>query len=135
MVMNLNTNNMNTKNTILIFVLLLCTAIAKAQYQQVNDILYTESTDSYAQERCKLDVYYPTNRKDVPVVVMAVYLGWKWLYDFNHGFFNYVIKLLGGTSVKFLDASTMVTPSLALIAVWTTLRRKSWEKSSCILTG
>ena len=60
---------MNTKNTILIFVLLLCTAIAKAQYQQVNDILYTESTDSYAQERCKLDVYYPTNRKDVPVVV------------------------------------------------------------------
>ena len=60
---------MNTKNTILIFVLLLCTAIAKAQYQQVNDILYTESTDSYAQERCKLDVYYPTNRKDAPVVV------------------------------------------------------------------
>lgn len=60
---------MNTKNTILIFILLLCTAIAKAQYQQVNDILYTESTDSYAQERCKLDVYYPTNRKDAPVVV------------------------------------------------------------------
>ena len=49
---------------------------------------------------------------------LAVYLGWKWLYDYNHGFFNYVIKLLGGTPVKFLDSSAVVTPSLALIAVW-----------------
>ena len=48
---------------------------------------------------------------------LAVYLGWKWLYDYNHGFFNYLIKLSGGTSVKFLDSSGMVTPSLALIAV------------------
>jgi len=42
---------------------------AKAQYQQVNDISYTASTDSYAQERCKLDVYYPTNQKEAPVVI------------------------------------------------------------------
>ena len=49
---------------------------------------------------------------------LAVYLGWKWLYDYNHGFFNYLIKLSGGASVKFLDSSGMVTPSLALIAVW-----------------
>ena len=49
---------------------------------------------------------------------LAVYLGWKWLYDYNHGFFNYVIKSMGGTSLKFLDSSGMVTPSLALIAVW-----------------
>ena len=49
---------------------------------------------------------------------MAVYLGWKWLYDFNHGFFNYVVKLLGGTPIKFLDSSALVTPSLAFIAVW-----------------
>lgn len=55
--------------TILTFVLLLCTFIAKAQYQQVNDIPYTESTDAYAKERCKLDVYYPTDQKDAPVVV------------------------------------------------------------------
>ena len=48
--------------------------------------------------------------------VLAVYLGWKWLLDYNHGLFNYLIKLNGGTSVKFLDSSTMVTPSLALIA-------------------
>lgn len=49
---------------------------------------------------------------------MAVYLGWKWLFDYNHGFFNYVITLLGGAKVKFLDSSQMVTPSLVLIAVW-----------------
>ena len=49
---------------------------------------------------------------------MAVYLGWKWLYDFNHGFFNYVVKLLGGSPIKFLDSSMLVTPSLSFIAVW-----------------
>jgi len=49
---------------------------------------------------------------------MAVYLGWKWLYDFNHGFLNYIVRLLGFAPVKFLDSSTLVTPSLAFIAVW-----------------
>lgn len=49
---------------------------------------------------------------------MAVYLGWKWLFDYNYGFFNYVITMAGGSRVKFLDDSLMVTPSLALIAVW-----------------
>lgn len=49
---------------------------------------------------------------------MAVYLGWKWLLDYNNGFLNYVIQLIGGTKVKFLTSSEMVTPSLALIAVW-----------------
>ena len=42
---------------------------AGAQYQQVNDIPYTESSDAYAKERCKLDIYYPTEQKDAPVVV------------------------------------------------------------------
>ena len=41
--------------------LLLCTAIARAQYNQVNDIPYRDVAQGYAQERCKLDVYYPTN--------------------------------------------------------------------------
>lgn len=49
---------------------------------------------------------------------LAVYLGWKWLYDYNHGFFNYLVRLAGGAPVKFLDSSALVTPSLALIAVW-----------------
>ena len=49
--------------------LLMLPAITMAQYKQENDILYTESSDAYAQERCKLDVYYPTELRDAPVVV------------------------------------------------------------------
>ena len=58
------------QKTAAILAFLLCTTIVFAQqYKQENDILYTQSSDLYAQERCKLDVYYPTNQKDVPVVV------------------------------------------------------------------
>ena len=49
--------------------LLMCPAITMAQYKQENDITYTESSDAYAQERCKLDVYYPTELKDAPRVL------------------------------------------------------------------
>ena len=42
---------------------------ANAQYQTVKDIPYAPSGNQYAKERCKLDVYYPTDKKDVPVVV------------------------------------------------------------------
>lgn len=38
-------------------------------YQQVNNISFTTKTDAYAQERLKLDIYYPEGVKDVPVVV------------------------------------------------------------------
>ena len=57
--------------TILVLMLLpiISQAQQRQQYQQVNDIPYTASADTYAQERCKLDVYYPTNQKDAPVVV------------------------------------------------------------------
>jgi gluconolactonase len=60
---------MNCKSYFLILALLLCTAIARAQYNQVNDIPYRDAAEGYAQERCKLDVYYPINETDVPVVV------------------------------------------------------------------
>ncbi len=56
-----------------IFVVLLLTALtltAVAQgYKQINDICYTKKTDVYAQERLKLDVYYPEGMKDCPVIV------------------------------------------------------------------
>ena len=60
---------MNYKSYSLILALLLCTSIARAQYNQVNDIPYRDAAQGYAQERCKLDVYYPTDRQDAPVVV------------------------------------------------------------------
>lgn len=43
-----------------------------AQYQRVNDIPYVTQGNKYATERCKLDVYYPTDKKDVPVVVCLI---------------------------------------------------------------
>ena len=59
-----------------VLVMLLCTTSVRAQYQQENDIPYTTSTDAYAKERCKLDVYYPTDREDAPVVVWFHGAGW-----------------------------------------------------------
>ncbi len=52
-----------------LFAVILLPITALAQYQQMNDIAYTTSTDGYAQERCKLDVYYPTQIQEAPVVV------------------------------------------------------------------
>ncbi len=49
---------------------------------------------------------------------MAVYLGWGWLYDYNHGFFNNILMNLGLGKTMFLDTAAMVIPSLSLIAVW-----------------
>ena len=60
---------MTNKSFFFTIALLFCTTIARAQYNQVNDIPYREAADGYAQERCKLDVYYPTTTQDSPVVV------------------------------------------------------------------
>ena len=61
---------MNKKFVIGAFMALFCATIAVAQqYQQVNDIPYTESADAYVQERCKLDVYYSPDLNEAPVVV------------------------------------------------------------------
>ena len=60
---------MANKGFIISLILLLCTTLTRAQYNQVNDIPYREAAEGYAQERCKLDVYYPTDQTDAPVVV------------------------------------------------------------------
>lgn len=58
-----------------IFILLLCVfAVAGVDAQELlykikADVTYTSSSDEYAQERCKLDVYYPEGAKGCPVVV------------------------------------------------------------------
>ena len=53
--------------TVTILLLAIC-SIASAQV--ARDIQYASSaTDSYLQERCKLDVYAPEGAKDLPVVV------------------------------------------------------------------
>ncbi len=49
--------------------MLLFFTVQAQDYQLAKDILYTSKTDAYAKERLKLDVYYPQNAKDCPVVV------------------------------------------------------------------
>ena len=49
--------------------LLALTISAQNSYKQERDIKYTKKTDAYAQERLKLDIYYPEGQKDCPVVV------------------------------------------------------------------
>lgn len=55
--------------------LLLCLFVFTSQalraqtYKTVTDISYTQKTDPYAQERLKLDVYYPEGRTGCTVVV------------------------------------------------------------------
>lgn len=52
------------------FLSVVCTVAAlAAQYKEIHDIPYSANTDAYSTERCKLDVYYPTDMTDVPVVV------------------------------------------------------------------
>lgn len=43
--------------------------LAESSYKIERDIPYSTHTDKYSNERCKLDVYYPDNVADVPVVV------------------------------------------------------------------
>lgn len=41
----------------------------KLTYQTVTDVPYRTDASGYAAERCKVDVYYPTDATDCPVVV------------------------------------------------------------------
>lgn len=58
------------KKLIILLIFSLSILSVSAQYKRLNDIAYTpKSSNAYSKERCKLDVYYPTEKKDVPVVV------------------------------------------------------------------
>ena len=57
------------KSILTLSLLIMSTLSIFAQYNRVNDIAYSQEDNAYAKERCKLDVYYPTDKKDVPVVV------------------------------------------------------------------
>lgn len=62
------------KKSLLLLLGILLSSLLPAQerqvvYKTVTNISYTRSDDAYARERCKLDVYYPENLTDCPVVV------------------------------------------------------------------
>lgn len=45
------------------------TAASEVQYVIDKDILYRSGTDEYVNSQCRLDVYYPSNMENLPVVV------------------------------------------------------------------
>ena len=57
------------RSIILSLSLILTLGIGAQSYKQYNDISYTAKTDAYSRERLKLDVYYPEEVKDAPVIV------------------------------------------------------------------
>ncbi|RHJ92409.1 alpha/beta hydrolase [Parabacteroides bouchesdurhonensis] len=59
------------KTSLFLFCLFICSILTaqNLDYQIIENISYTESEDTYAMERCKLDVYYPQNQKDYSTVV------------------------------------------------------------------
>ncbi|UYQ95932.1 alpha/beta hydrolase [Chitinophaga horti] len=61
------------KIRVLLFLLCLSTSVIgqdNTRYQQKNDLAYREGAQTaYMKERCKLDVYYPEQARNAPVIV------------------------------------------------------------------
>ena len=59
------------KICLLLFLLCACIAQAQNAYRTNKDISYVSGseTDTYRLERCKLDIYYPENKKDFSTIV------------------------------------------------------------------
>ena len=59
------------KICLLLFLLCACIAQAQNAYRTDKDISYVSGseTDTYRLERCKLDIYYPENKKDFSTIV------------------------------------------------------------------
>ena len=62
-----------TKLVLIGFLLSSYFVLAQKGYQLIEDLPYysmsTQATDSYLKERCKLDVYFPKDTKNVPTIV------------------------------------------------------------------
>lgn len=53
----------------LLYVVMQMMYVGAQEYHLTQDILFTEKTDAYAEERLKLDIYSPDHETDCPVVV------------------------------------------------------------------
>lgn len=68
---NTEINKIMKKICFLLFLLCACIAQAQNAYRTNKDISYVSGseTDTYRLERCKLDIYYPENKKDFSTIV------------------------------------------------------------------
>lgn len=54
---------------IITFIFLFATLNLSARYQTKNDIAYSQNTDGYSAERCRLDIHYNDSLTGLPVVI------------------------------------------------------------------
>jgi multiple sugar transport system permease protein len=45
---------------------------------------------------------------------------WQWFYNLEFGFFNYLIKSLGGQPIPWLSEKSLAMPSIVLMSLWWT---------------
>ena len=62
------------KKQLLVYLIILCSAFAQAQetYEIKEDIFYRsekDKKDTYMDERCRLDLYYPTSVEEFPTII------------------------------------------------------------------
>lgn len=69
--MEMNSNRLKGRLIVLFFLLFCAAGVWGQQYALKENVSYVGAgeRDVYRQERCKLDVYYPTDVKDFPTVV------------------------------------------------------------------
>lgn len=56
----------------------------------------------------------------IPVLLpmVPVTLGWRWIFDYNHGILNAVLGVVGVAPVPWLSDSTMALVAVIILSVW-----------------
>jgi multiple sugar transport system permease protein len=50
--------------------------------------------------------------------VVVASIVWRWFYDGEFGFFNYLLKKVGSAPVHWLSETTLALPSIAVMSLW-----------------
>lgn len=126
--------------TILVFVLLCRFGYSQdLQYKEVKDVVYTSKADAYSKERCRLDYYYPVNKKDFITVIWfhggGLTSGDKWIpgYLKDKGF------AVVAASYRFAPKVTVeqIIQDAADVVEWTAaeLRKNGGDPGKIIVSG
>ena len=111
----------------LLFLLVTCIAQAQNVYRTDKDISYVSGseTDTYRQERCKLDIYYPENKKDFSTIV--------WFHGGGmEGGNKFILKELREQGFAVVAVNYRLSPKVR-IRLTSKMRLKLWHGFSRIL--
>lgn len=115
------------KICLLLFLLCACIAQAQNAYRTNKDISYVSGseTDTYRLERCKLDIYYPENKKDFSTIV--------WFHGGGmEGGNKFIPKELREQGFAVVAVNYRLSPK-AKIRLTSKMRLKLWHGFSRIL--